>query len=190
MRKSKLEAAETRKHIVATAAAEFRQHGVDGTSLVDVMTAAGLTHGGFYKHFASKDQLIAETCDLALKNVFCEVGTAVADHPEQTAIAAFAESYLTPEHRDDPAAGCLLPALAGEIARLDEHTRAIATEGFQKLVDTLAKPAGKARCPIAERKALVALSTMIGALTLSRMVSDPALSDALLEEAKKHLAQI
>src|SRR5216683_3046129 len=87
VRRSKLEAAETRKHIVATAAAEFRQHGVSGTSLADLMAAAGLTHGGFYKHFESKDQLVAEACDLAFEAAVDNVDAAVAAHPEQNTIA-------------------------------------------------------------------------------------------------------
>src|SRR5260221_3501969 len=189
VRRSKLEAAETRRHIVATAAAEFRQHGVSGTSLADLMAAAGLTHGGFYKHFGSRDQLVAEACNLALKAVADNVDAAVAAHPEQNTIGAFAAQYLSPDHRDNPSTGCPLPALGSEIARSDEHTRAVATQVFRQLVDALAKPAGKARSAAAERKALVALSTMVGALMMSRMVNDRELSDSLLDEARNHLAR-
>src|SRR3954466_4732429 len=101
MRKSKAEAAETRKRIVAVAAAEFRKNGIVATGLSDLMKAAGLTHGGFYKHFESKDQLIAEAC--------AEAGRALVERVSaNTAKGSAVSSYLSVRHRDNPAAGCPL----------------------------------------------------------------------------------
>jgi TetR/AcrR family transcriptional repressor of nem operon len=178
MRKSREEAAETRKRIVRAAAREFREKGIVATGLADLMKAAGLTHGGFYKHFASKDQLVAEATVAALDGILEEL----AAHPTvNSAVAA----YLSTRHRDNPASGCPLAALGGELARSDKKARAAATAGFVRLVDILA---GKARTAGARRRALVAAATMIGAVTMSRVVSDSKLSAEILGAAKKNLA--
>src|SRR3954468_7509905 len=118
MRKSKAEAAETRKRIVAAAAAEFRKNGIVATGLADLMKAAGLTHGGFYKHFESKDQLVAEAC--------AEAGRALGERVSANASKGEpVASYLSARHRDDPAGGCPLAALGTELARCDGKTRAV-----------------------------------------------------------------
>ena len=145
------------------------------------MKAAGLTHGGFYKHFESKDQLVAEACAEAVETMIEYVANAAA---RGTPVA---EAYLSTSHRDNPAAGCPLSAIGSELGRSDEKTRAVATEGFLKLVDIMAGQFGKAKRADARRKALVAVSTMIGAMTMSRMVTDPELSAEILREAAKSL---
>src|SRR5262244_1986400 len=109
MRKSRIEAAKTRERIVTAAAAEFRQHGIAATGLADLMKAAGLTHGGFYRHFASKDQLVAEATTAALDALL----EGMAAHPTVSAAVA---AYLSTRHRDNPASGCPLAALGGELA--------------------------------------------------------------------------
>ena len=106
MRKSREEAAETRKRIVQAAAREFREKGIVATGLADLMKAAGLTHGGFYKHFASKDQLVAEATVAALDSIIEELA---AQPTVNSAVAA----YLSTRHRDSPASGCPLAALGG-----------------------------------------------------------------------------
>src|SRR3954454_8495563 len=111
MRKSKAAAAETRKRIVAAAAAEFRKNGIVATGLNELMKAAGLTHGGFYKHFESKDQLVAEACAEAVDSVIERVRAA---GPGAGAI------YLSTRHRDHPAGGCPLSAIGIELGRSDE----------------------------------------------------------------------
>jgi TetR/AcrR family transcriptional regulator, transcriptional repressor for nem operon len=100
-----------------------------------------------------------------------------------------AETYLSTSQRDNPAAGCPLSAIGSELGRSDEKTRAVATEGFLKLVDLMAGQFGKAEPPDARRRALVAVSTMIGALTMSRVVTDPELSAEILREAEKSLSK-
>jgi TetR/AcrR family transcriptional regulator, transcriptional repressor for nem operon len=154
MRKSKEEAAETRRRIVTAAAGEFREHGIVATGLADVMQAAGLTHGGFYKHFESKDQVVAEACAEAVRVLMKKLEAA----PSKGSALG---SYLSTRHRDDPATGCPLAALGSELARSDEKTRAAATEGFLRLVNVLAGKSGRLSPEVARRRALVAVSTMI-----------------------------
>ncbi len=178
MRKSKEEAAETRKRIVRAAARQFRENGIVATGLADLMKAAGLTHGGFYKHFASKDELVAEATALAVRSLLEGMSA-------QPTVKAAVASYLSVRHRDNPASGCPLAALGGELARSDRKVREEATEGFVRLVEILA---GKAGTADARRRALVAAATMIGAMTMSRLVTDPKLSDEILRAAEKSLA--
>jgi TetR/AcrR family transcriptional regulator, transcriptional repressor for nem operon len=179
LRKSREEAAQTRKRIVTAAAGEFRKHGIVATGLNDLMKAAGLTHGGFYKHFESKDQLVAEACAEAVEALIERVSAAGSGAPA---------TYLSTRHRDNPADGCPLSAIGSELGRSDEKTRAVATDGFLKLVEIMAGQFGKIPPGAARRRALVAVSTMIGALTMSRIVTDPELSAEILKEAEKSLA--
>ena len=144
MRKSRDETAETRKRIVRTAARAFREKGIVATGLADLMKAAGLTRGGFYKHFASKDQLVAEATVAAMDSIL----EAMAAQPTVNAAVA---AYLSIRHRDDPASGCPFAALGGELARSDKTTRAAATAGFVRLVDILT---GQARTT-EDRKSVV-----------------------------------
>ena len=184
MRKSKQEAAETRRRIVKAAAAKFRLNGIGGTGLSDLMAAADLTHGGFYRHFDSKDQIVAEACAAAAESA---MATFFSNKSPQSGLKARVAKYLSPAHRDDPSAGCPLVALGSEIARCDEKTRAAATQAFLELVNIIAAESGKTRADVARRRALVAAATMIGALTMSRIVTDPELSAAILREAGKQL---
>jgi TetR/AcrR family transcriptional repressor of nem operon len=177
MRKSREAAAETRKRIVRAAASKFRENGIGATALAELMKAAGLTHGGFYKHFASKDQLVAEATTVAVDTLLEEM----AAHPT---VGAAVAAYLSTDHRDNPASGCPLAALGGELARSDKKAREAATAGFVRLVDLLAGPAGTAE---ARRRALVAAATMIGAVTMSRAVTDPGLSTEILRAAENSL---
>jgi TetR/AcrR family transcriptional regulator, transcriptional repressor for nem operon len=180
MRKSREEAARTRERIVTAAAAEFRRNGIVATGLNDLMSAAGLTHGGFYKHFESKDHLVREACREAVQTAICERLAAAVSEGSGAAAA-----YLSTDHRDNPAAGCPLSAIGSELGRSDEKTRAVATDGFLRLVEIMAGQFGKVRPAVARRRALVAVSTMIGALTMSRIVTDHELSAEILKEAQK-----
>jgi TetR/AcrR family transcriptional regulator, transcriptional repressor for nem operon len=183
VRKSREEAAQTRKRIVTAAAGEFRKNGIVATGLNDLMKAAGLTHGGFYKHFESKDQLVAEAFAEAVETMIEFVRKAVAGG------ASVVETYLSTSQRDNPAISCPLSAIGSELGRSDEKTRAIATDGFLKLVEIMADQFGDMTRGEARRQALVVVSTMIGALTMARVVTDPKLSAEILNEAKKSLAR-
>ena len=178
MRKSREVAAETRKRIVRAAARKFREQGIVATGLNDLMKAAGLTHGGFYKHFESKDHLVAEACADAVEAAIAGMGM-----EGQPTINAAVAAYLSTRHRDDPASGCPLAAIGSELSRTDKKTREAATEGL--LVAVLA---GKSKTQNARRRAVVAVATMIGAVTMSRVVTDPGLSAEILSAAEKSLA--
>ena len=180
MRKSREAAAQTRKRIVEAASREFREHGVVATGLNDLMKAAGLTHGGFYKHFESKDQLVAEAFAEAMAAMVARL-TAAGASPGAT--------YLSAEHRDNPAGGCPLAAIGSELVRSDERTRAVATAGLQEFVRIMAGQSAGVGADVARRRALVAVSTMIGAITAARMVNDPDLSAEILREARGSLIQ-
>ena len=112
------------------------------------------------------------------------MGAAASEEPRVAAV------YLSTDHRDNPAAGCPLSAIGSELARCDGKTRAAATAGFLKLVEIMAGQSGRLPPAIARRRALVAASTMIGALTMSRVVTDPELSAEILKEAEKSLTKV
>src|ERR1700758_4515294 len=184
MRKSRQEAAKTRERIIASAAAEFREHGIAATGLADFMKAAGLTHGGFYRHFRSKDHLVAEAFAAAAASMTTRVAASAAHGRKGHGLGAAVADYLSTEHRDNPRDGCPLAALGSEMARADTQTRAAATAGFLKLVDALAGGFAESTPDEARRRALVAALTLIGALTVSRVVTDQALSEAILRNAE------
>jgi len=188
MRRSKQDAAETRRRIIIAAAAEFRRNGITDTSNSDLMAAAGLTHGGFYRHFESKDQLVAEACDAAARSMVDKFAAAAVGKSARRRLGAATARYLSTDHRDDPAHGCPLAALGSEIARFDEGVRSAATDGFRRLVAIIAAQYEGTRPDLAKQRALAAASMMIGALTMSRIVTDPELSSEILSQANSYLA--
>src|SRR5260370_2415906 len=181
MRKSREAAAETRKHIVRAAARKFREQGIVATGLADLMKAAGLTHGGFYKHFASKDQLVAEACADAVDAAIAGMGMEA-----QPTINAAVAAYLSTRHRDDPASGCPLAAIGSELSRTDKKTREAATEGFKRLVAVLA---GEAKGHNAWRRALAAGATVIGAGTMFRGGAQPPVAAQTLHPRGARLSR-
>ena len=187
MRKSKQEAAVTRQRIIKAAAAAFRKNGIAGTGLSDLMASAGLTHGGFYRHFDSKDQIVAEAFTAAAESLAEELAASASRKSPQRGLKAIVEKYLALAHRDEPADGCPVAALGSEIARGDERTRAAATLALLKFVEIIASQFDKTRPDVARRRAWIAAATMIGALTISRIVTDSELSAGILREAEKQL---
>jgi TetR/AcrR family transcriptional repressor of nem operon len=190
MRKSKQEAAKTRERIVTVAAEEFREHGIVATGLSDLMSAAGLTHGGFYRHFDSKDELIKEASAAALATILDGLAGAASGKRGRTGLKTVVARYLSTEHRDQPREGCPLAALGSELARADAETRKAATAGFLRLVDILAEQFDQTQPSEAKKKALAAAVTMIGALTMSRIVTDAALSKSVLRQAEESLTSL
>ena len=188
MRRSKQDAAETRRRIIIAAAAEFRRNGITDTSNSDLMAAAGLTHGGFYRHFESKDQLVAEACDAAVRSMVDKFAAAAVGKSARRRLGAATARYLSTDHRDDPAHGCPLAALGSEVARCDEGVRSAATDGFRRLVAIIAAQYEGTRPDLAKQRALAAASMMIGALTMSRIVTDPEFSSEILSQANSYLA--
>jgi TetR/AcrR family transcriptional repressor of nem operon len=189
MRKSKLEAAETRQQIVLVAADEFRLNGITATGLVPLMSKAGLTHGGFYKHFESKEQLVAEACTVALNGLVDRFNTASAAGGEQ-GFMSIVESYLSAGHRENRARGCPLAAMGSELVRADEHTRQAASQGFNDLVDVMVKSLDRHQSADARSRAVFAMAAMVGAVTMSRIMSDEKASLAVLSDVQQHLSLI
>jgi TetR/AcrR family transcriptional regulator, transcriptional repressor for nem operon len=189
VKKSRAETAETRNRIVETAAREFRRNGIHATGLADVMAAAGLTHGGFYRHFQSKDQLVTEACAAGMKSIVAKAEAAACNSNGNRRLDAIVESYLAVSHRDDRAGGCPLAGLGSELARADNETRATVSDGILRFAEAMARRARRRNPELAKSDALFVLSALVGAVTLSRIVTDPDLSNAILSETKRHLAR-
>lgn len=189
MRKSRQETAETRKRIVEAASNRFRESGIDGTALADLMAQAGLTHGGFYKHFESKEQVVLESLQVATESLRASMADALASTPGSRGVNTALAGYLSPDHRDNAAGGCPFVALAGELARSGDEVRDAATAGVVELVELIARHLDDLPPAAAKKKTLVMLSTMVGAVSLARMVNDEALSASILREARKALLQ-
>lgn len=189
MRKSKLETAETRRRIVKIASEEFRSHGVNNVGLTDLMAAAGLTHGGFYKHFDSKDQLIEESITLAAKDLAVKVETRLKEVSGREGLKAVLALYLSVEHRDNAAQGCPFVALGSEITHSSEDARQAMSLGFEGLCEIIAKQLIDISEEQAKKDAYFILSTMIGAVTMSRVIIDKNISSAILQQTREQLSQ-
>lgn len=183
MRKSREEAARTRRHIVTTAASEFRRNGVEGIGLSDLMAKAGLTHGGFYRHFKDKDDLVAEALDFA----FTTSAQTLTDSMAQIGFEKGVCDYLSEMHRDHRSEGCPFAALGAELARCQKSVRDNATVGFLRQVKAIAANLKELSPAEAQKRALVIMSSIAGALNMSRVVTDPALSQAILQETAKNM---
>jgi TetR/AcrR family transcriptional regulator, transcriptional repressor for nem operon len=178
MRVTRDQAAANRERVLQVAGTLFRQHGFDGIGVADIMKRAGLTHGGFYGHFPSKDDLAAEACARVLGNdgwVERLTGT------PKPSIGALIRAYLSARHRDDPGHGCLIAAVGSDVVRQPRAVRRAFTEGFRARVDLLLKLVPGRTAAARRERALATMAGLVGALVLSRAVDDPTLSDEILE---------
>ena len=183
MRHSKAEKAKTHKHIVAIASKRFREDGLTGVGIADLMREAGLTVGGFYKHFKSRDDLVAEAVDSALELWKRQADAAAAGGPPIT-YKSLVNDYLSEAHRNHPGTGCPVGALAGEIARSDKRTRALVTRQIQdniELVATLIGETNKEDKGTARSRAVLTYCALVGAIGVARAVSDEHLSREILK---------
>ena len=180
--------AETHERIVETAARAIRAHGYAGASVADVMKEAGLTHGGFYAHFASRDAMVEEAIERAADEGRARL-TGVAERAEPGhALEAIVASYLSDRHVEHPESGCTLAALGSETARQAPALRRIATRQVRGLASLLAAQLPGGDTPDNRDRALTALCGMVGALSLARAVDDPALSRALRDAVARSIA--
>jgi TetR/AcrR family transcriptional repressor of nem operon len=180
VRVTREQAAANREKILDVAGTLFRQHGFGGIGVAEIMKRAGLTHGGFYGHFASKDDLAAEITARVLGR------TDWTERLTRSANPTFGDvvrGYLSPRHRDDAGRGCLFAALASDVVRQPRPVRRAFTQGLRDRVETLRKlvPGGSAAAR--RERALATMAGLVGAMVLSRAVDDPALSDEILEAA-------
>jgi TetR/AcrR family transcriptional regulator, transcriptional repressor for nem operon len=179
MRVSKHQAAENRARIIEVASQQFRQKGFDGIGVADVMKNAGLTHGGFYGHFASKDDLIAESCDAAMRRS-AEKWLAFAQGDPESALAAITSSYLAKNHKGDLANSCTMAMLAPDIARQGGTVQTRFTEGTKRLLEILSNLVSAQSKAKKRQKALATMAGLVGAVVLSRAVDDPEFADEIL----------
>jgi TetR/AcrR family transcriptional repressor of nem operon len=184
MRYPKEHKARTRQKIVETAAREFRAKGLDGVGVADLMAGAGLTHGGFYAHFASKDALVAEACRQALDVTVDTLAFRAHSAPSGDGLRALVRAYLSRSHRDDAARGCIMPCLAGDIARAAPTTRQAVSEPLKRLVGVIAAQLPEAPPEQRERRALAIAASLVGALALSRAIDDARIADTILEATR------
>ena len=175
---------QTRSALLKAAAEQMRAHGPDGVSVAAVMKRVGLTHGGFYAHFESKDDLIAE----AVSAMFVHAARRREKHAPFESLDQFIDAYLSPAHRDNAARGCPIPALMSEAGRWPASAR----KSFDDRVARLAAKLAALMPPHVESPEAAAMSLiaeMAGAVALSRSISDIALSDALLDASRAALKQ-
>jgi TetR/AcrR family transcriptional repressor of nem operon len=180
MKVSREQAAANRERILDVASRLFRERGLDGIGVADLMKNAGLTHGGFYGHFSSKEDLMAQACARSLEGSVRK-WSKISGGPGGKPLSSLVRSYLSTRHRDDPGAGCTVAALSIDIARHGPAVRHAFTHGMRSLIEVLAGAvSGKTRAA-KRRTALAAYASMVGAIVLSRAVDDAELSEEILE---------
>jgi TetR/AcrR family transcriptional repressor of nem operon len=190
MRVSRIEAAENRQTVINVASRLFRERGFDGIGLKDLMEGAGLTQGAFYKQFASKEDLAAQASGRALESASRRWSAAAAENPKDPlgAVIAF---YLSEGHRKEKMDGCPIVALGSDAARQGSNVKASFEAGIKTHLEVLGRLIADidGKGPKGKRKAMAILSTMVGALTLSRVVNDPNLARAFLDAAVKQVRE-
>jgi TetR/AcrR family transcriptional regulator, transcriptional repressor for nem operon len=180
---SKAEKTKTHKRIVQIASKRFREEGLAGIGIADLMKEAGLTVGGFYKHFDSRDELVAEAVSSAFGTWKRQMDAAASGGPPLS-YAKLIDDYLNDAHRENPGTGCAFSALAGEIARSDKRTRALATEQIRNDIQLIASLLGARSGEndhAARSQAILTFSALVGAMVLARAVSDERFSREILK---------
>lgn len=179
--------AQTHERIVSVAARAIRRSGYAGTGVADIMKEAGLTHGAFYAHFASREAMLAEAARQACaESTAFSVGALAGTSPER-ALASMLGAYLSKDHVQQAETGCPLAALASETSRQTPEVRRVTTRHIKEMIDLVARQSPDWGQPSAHERALVTLATMVGSLVLARAVDEPGLSEGLLASALKHL---
>jgi TetR/AcrR family transcriptional repressor of nem operon len=177
----------THERIVKTAARAIRRSGYNGSGVAEIMKEAGLTHGGFYAHFESRDGMLAEAADRAGAEAVAVLARVAAAAPPKKALEAMLRAYLSNEHVEGVETGCPVAALGSEMPRQAPRVRRAATRRIKEMIDLVARQSPEWGQPCAHEQALVTVATILGALVLARGVDDPKLSKAVREAALKHL---
>ena len=180
MKVSREQMRQNRERILQAAARLFRERGFDGVSVAEIMQAAGLTHGGFYGHFESKDALIKEAMAQAMP-------ATRSRRAGSQSTADFADAYLSPRHRDNRADGCPVAGLGSEAARASADVRAGLTKSIQEQIERFSAASPGATAATRRRAGIAAYAAMVGALTLARVVDDVKLSEEILAATRKSL---
>jgi TetR/AcrR family transcriptional repressor of nem operon len=174
--------AATHDRILDIAAAQIRREGVDGLSVAEVMKQAGLTHGGFYRHFDSREGLVAEATRRALSQGGARA-VAAADLGGKRGYIAVVNGYLSKQHRDHPETGCAVATSAEDVARIGGAASTAYTHQVREYLTVLEGLLGKSGSADARQEAVLTLSVLVGAVSMARAVDDPALSDQILADA-------
>ena len=182
MRVSRAQAEENRQTVINVASRLFRERGFDGIGLKDLMENAGLTQGAFYKQFASKEDLVAQASKRALESAF-QRWLEIAEGNPQDPFSAIVAFYLSMEHCGEKMDGCPIVALGSDAARQGADVKASFETGIQKYLELIDHWFPDADARRSSAKSMAVLSTMIGAVVLSRAVNDPGLSDRFLQAA-------
>jgi TetR/AcrR family transcriptional repressor of nem operon len=180
MRYSKEHKLETHARIVKKASVRLREKGAHGIGVADLMKDAGLTHGGFYAHFDSREALVIEAFGYAMDRSIEHWRKKAELTPPDKRLAAIVDSYLTPSHRDDPGHGCAIPALSAEIARENPKTRKAFAAKLEQMIEIIAVQMPNLPRKTARKQAMASLATMMGTLVLARVAGSGEFSDEIL----------
>ncbi len=186
MKTSRAQVEQNRENLLKAASEGFRRKGFDGIKLSEIMSDVGLTHGGFYNYFASKDDLVARACEMSLARQADKL-RAAKDGDPATELTAYFERYLTAENRDDPGQACVFPSLAADVSRQGAPVKRVFTEGLADYLGALGDISDKTGDKSQPENAIAILSTLVGAMVLARAVDDTDMSDAILKIAKDSL---
>jgi TetR/AcrR family transcriptional repressor of nem operon len=187
MRYSEAHKSETHRRIVGIASRALREKGPERLAVAEIMRAAGLTHGGFYAHFRSKDALLAEAIRGAFEGLKRNLHRLTDGLPPRHALATFIDFYVSAAHRDNRGQGCPIVALNSDLPRQSKNFRAAFDAGVSQLLETLAQWIAGRGFAEPEKLAASIFSAMAGAVALSRTVSDKGLSDELLASARENI---
>ncbi len=176
------------ERIVGAAARAIRRSGYDGTGVADIMKEAGLTHGAFYAHFSSREAMLGEAAARACAETSAALAKVTAQAAPDQALAALLATYLSKAHEQHVESGCPLAALGSETARQAPEVRRAATRHIKEVIDLVARMLPDWGQDLAHQRALVTVSTMVGALILARAVDEPALAESLRHAALEHLS--
>src|SRR6266571_3015757 len=184
MRYSKEHKQETHARIVKKASVRLREKGANGVGVADLMKEAGLTHGGFYAHFDSRDALVIEAFGYAMDRGTERWRKVMEQTPPDRRFSTIVESYLTPLHRDDPGNGCAIPTLGAEIARESPKTRRAFAAKLEQMIDMMADQIPGVPRKAARKQAMATLATMMGAIVMSRIAGTGEFSDEILDAGR------
>ncbi|HEX2093718.1 MAG TPA: TetR family transcriptional regulator [Longimicrobiaceae bacterium] len=179
---------ETRRRILEAAARAYREEGVQGVGIGDLMQSIGLTHGGFYAHFPSKDALVAETCETVRSEIASRFFAEAEEVGGAEGLRRVIRGYVSRKHRDEPGIGCLMPALAADVSRAAPEVRVSFTGALRRMLTQVGRLLSASRRPPPESledEAIALVSGMVGAVLLARAVDDPELSDRILAASRR-----
>jgi TetR/AcrR family transcriptional repressor of nem operon len=184
MRYSREHKLETHARIVKKASVRLRERGAHGIGVADLMKDAGLTHGGFYAHFDSREALVIEAFAHAMDRSREHWRKLAEQTSPEKRLGAIVDSYLTPAHRDDPGRGCAVPALGAEIARESPKTRKAFAAKLEQMIDMLAAQIPQLPPNAARKQAMAAIATMMGTVVLARIAGNGEFSDEILKAGR------